>query len=175
VLKKIETVNCLCELFVSLKTEILSFLPTMASRFLSLPALLKSRKFRILEMIGDGNCFYRAIARAYHNDEDFHLFIRQTLMNNILEDPAPYTAFFENEKKLRNLAAANKRPNVWNSDLADIVPFGIANLLQVRVEVYSVNGEDGGVSKFVFGEEFGGQPIRIVHRNGNHYDLLLKD
>ncbi len=147
----------------------------MASRFLSVSALLKSRKLRVVEITGDGNCFYRAVARAYHNDEDFHLLVRQTLMNNILEDPAPYTAFFEDESRLRRLASANKKPNTWNSDLADIVPFGISNLLGVRVEVYSVNGEDGGVSKFVFGEDNGGSPIRLMHMNGNHYNLLEKN
>jgi OTU domain-containing protein 3 len=146
----------------------------MASRFLSLSALLKSRKLRVVEITGDGNCFYRAVARAFHKDEDFHLLIRSTLMEHIVEDPTPYTAFFENEKRLRNLAHANKKPNTWNSDLADVVPFGISNLLNCRVEVYSVNGNDGGVSKFVFGEDKG-SPIRLMHVNGNHYNLLEKN
>jgi hypothetical protein len=120
----------------------------------------------------DGNCFYRAVSRAYYNDEEFHGLLRRTLMEHIIEDTTPYAAFFENEKRLKNLAHANKRLNCWNSDLADIVPLGISNMLNTKIEIYKLN-DDETVSKYVFGSEFGGPSIRLLH-NKNHYNLLEK-
>jgi hypothetical protein len=145
----------------------------MSSRFLSLPSLLRSRKLRILPVASDGNCFYRAVSRAYYKDEEFHGLLRRTLMEHIIEETAHYTTLFDNEEKLKNLAHSNKRLNCWNSDLADIVSFGISNMLNIKIEVYRLN-KDESVSKYVFGSDCGGPSICLLNVNRNHYNLLEK-
>lgn len=144
----------------------------MASRFASLPILLRSRKFRVLPVIADGNCFFRAVATAYHKDEDMHHLLRRILMEHMMEDVEKYLPYFDSPKRLSAVINANKRLGVWNSDLADIVPMAMSELLSARIEVYSLEGEE--VAKYVFGEAFGGQKIRLLLKN-NHYEILEKN
>lgn len=148
-----------------------TYFPTM-SRFSSLSVLLRSRKFHVLPVEGDGNCFYRAVAQAHYKDESFHLLLRRTLMEHMWVDKADYEPYFESLKRFSAVLTANKRAGVWNSDMADLVPMAITKLLSVKVEVYSL--EDNEVAKYVFGEEFGGKAIRLLHKD-NHYDLLVKN
>jgi hypothetical protein len=141
--------------------------------FASVPVLLKTRKLRRVPMVPDGNCFYRAVAAAVHGSPKTHKDLRSRLMDHMLEMEATYSPFFESQARFRRVLAANKRLGVWNSDLADIVPCAVANLLGVVLEVYSVTDDDS-VVRYSFNEEqTGGQKIRLLHEH-NHYDLLLK-
>ncbi len=139
--------------------------------FTSLLSLLRYRKLKVVPMMGDGNCFYRAVATHYYSDPNMHLLLRRTLMEHMAEDPADYTPFFGSPQKFKNILHANKRAGVWNSDLADLVPVAISQLLNLRVEVFSV-GDSGEIQKYSFGPERP-NPIRLL-LNDNHYDLLIK-
>ena len=144
----------------------------MSSSFSSLSVLLKSRKLRQVAMPADGNCFYRAVAAAYHGDQDMHHMLRRALMDYILEEKSQFQALFESPRSFTGTVVANRRAGVWNSDLADLVPAAIATYLGARVEVYSVQ-KDESVKRYVFGSEGGGERIRILHHD-NHYDLLTR-
>jgi hypothetical protein len=146
----------------------------MASVFPSLSILMNSRKFTILPMLGDGNCFYRAVAAAYYKDIDMHHMLRRLVMEHILEDESMYSTYVDssNKKSFRGIVNANKRLGVWNTDLADVVPVAISRTLNCRVEVYAMQGSHE-ISKYVFGAEHG-SPIRLLLRD-NHYDLLVKE
>ncbi len=143
----------------------------MASRFASVPTLLRSRKLHKVPMIGDGNCFYRAVCAAYYKDVDMHHLLRRITIEHMLVDADIYEHLFESRTTLLRKLAANKRLGVWNSDLADLVPIAVAKLLGCCIEIYSVEEEE--VIRYRFGEELG-SPIRLLHKD-NHYDLLLKD
>lgn len=143
----------------------------MTSRFSSVPTLLRSRKLRAVPMVADGNCFYRAISAAYYKDVDMHHMLRRVTMEHMLEDAELYEEFFESKQAFVRRVTANKRLGVWNSDLADLVPVAVAQLLGCCIEVYSV--VDDEVVRYRFGEQLG-SPIRLLHQD-NHYDLLLKD
>ena len=100
-----------------------------------------------------------------------HLMLRRTLMEHMWEDKGEYEPYFESPKKFSAVLTANKRAGVWNSDLADLVPLAMTKLLAIKVVVYSL--EDEEVAKYTFGEQFAGEPIRMLHKD-NHYDLLVK-
>lgn len=123
-------------------------------------------------MVADGNCFYRAISTAYYNNVQAHKTLRAKVMDYMLETEAMYSALFESPRKYRAVLAANKRLGVWNSDLADVVPFAAAHLLNIRLDVFSVL-EDGEIAHYIFNEECGGPTIRLLHEK-NHYDVLLR-
>lgn len=122
-------------------------------------------------MIGDGNCFYRAAATHLYADPNKHLLLRRTLIEHMAEEQGQYVPFFESPKKFQNVLHANKRAGVWNSDLADLVPVALAQLLNIRVEVFSV-ADTGEIQKYTFGSEQP-NPIRLLLKD-NHYDLLIK-
>jgi hypothetical protein len=143
----------------------------MASRFASVPTLLRSRKLRTVPMMGDGNCFYRAVCAAYYKDVDMHHLLRRITIEHMMDDADVYEHFFESRAAMLRRMTANKRPGVWNSDLADLVPVAVAKLLGCCIEVYSVVEDE--VIRYRFGEDLG-SPIRLLHKD-NHYDLLLKD
>lgn len=147
-----------------------SRLSTMS--FASVPVLLKTRKLRRVPMVPDGNCFYRAVSAAVYGSPKTHKDLRSRLMNHMLEMEETYSTFFESPKRFRGVLAANKRLGVWNSDLADLVPSAVANMLGVVLEVYSVT-DDEDVVRYTFNDDQGGQKIQLLHEN-NHYDLLLR-
>ncbi len=121
-------------------------------------------------MLGDGNCFYRAVSTGYYKDVDMHHLLRRTTMEHMMESVETYAPYFESVKSLNGKLNANKRLGVWNSDLADLVPHAVSQLLNCCVEIYDVD-ENEQIVRYTFGE---GQKIRLL-RKENHYDLLLKD
>jgi hypothetical protein len=140
------------------------------SRFTSVKSLLNARKFRRTSMEADGNCFYRAIAAAYHNDVDLHHLLRRATMEHMLESADIYLRYFPSMRVMISKLNSNKRLGVWNNDLADLVPHAVSVMLHCCIEVYSVS-DAGEVIKYTFGE---GQKIRLLRKN-NHYDVLIKD
>ena len=151
------------------------------SRFASVQTLLQARKFRVVPMVGDGNCFYRAVATAYYKDVDMHPTLRNFTMEHMLDSAETYQPFFETFLAMKRRLTANKRLGVWNSDLADLVPAAVASLLGCRVEVYSVCSETDEVIRHRFepcdainASNSSTTTIRLLHKK-NHYELLLKD
>lgn len=140
------------------------------SRFPSIPVLLRSRKFHRVPMMMDGNCFYRAVCAEYHKDVDLHHLLRRTVIEYMLESSDVYGKYFPSMRIMLGRLNANKRIGVWNSDLADLVPHAVAQMLGCCIEVYAVT-EDEQVIRYSFGE---GTKIRLLRQN-NHYDLLAKD
>ena len=143
----------------------------MTARFASLPLLLRTRKLKLVPIKGDGNCFYRAVATGYYRDSEMHFILRRAIMDHIQSSIEDYAIFFDSVAKFTRVVTANKRKGVWNSDLCDIVPLAVSQLLNIRVEVFSV--VDNEVIRYVFGED---KPstLRLLHQD-NHYDLLKKD
>ena len=142
----------------------------MSRSFACIQTLLKHKKLCLEKVEPDGNCFYRAVAKSYYKDVDMHHLLRRITMEHMMEDAEEYEGLFESKKSLVAKLNANKRLGVWNSDLADLVPLAVANLLNCRLEIYAV-AENEKVQTYVFGE---GEKIRLLLRN-NHYDLLIKD
>lgn len=147
----------------------LSFLK-MARSFPCVQTLLKFKKFALEPVDADGNCFYRAVSKGYYKDVDMHHMLRRTTIDNMIEDAEKYENLFESKKSMLGMLNANKRLGVWNSDLADLVPQAVANLLNCRLVIYAV-AENDEVKEYSFGE---GDKIRLLLKD-NHYSLLIKD
>ncbi len=142
----------------------------MSRSFPCVQTLLKFKKFVLEPVDADGNCFYRAVAKGYYKDDDMHHMLRRTTIEHMVDASEYYGQLFESKKSLIGKLNANKRLGVWNSDLADLVPLAVSQLLNCRLEIYAVS-EDEKVQKYTFGE---GEKIRLLLRD-NHYSLLVKD
>ncbi len=141
----------------------------MNRSFPCLQTLLNFRKFHVVPVDADGNCFYRAVAKGYYKDIDMHHMLRRTTIEHMMEDVAEYAPYFESQKSLLGKLNANKRLGVWNTDLADLIPQAVAALLHCQINVYAV-ADNEEVVRYSFGE---GQKIHLLLRN-NHYELLVK-
>jgi hypothetical protein len=126
------------------------------------------RKYGILPILKDGNCFYRAVSKVYYNDESFHLLLRRTMMDQLREDPEIYDA------SLVSVANANKRDRSSLPELSSLLPTIAANMLQISIYVYTVN-EQGDLVKNTYMPKNGypSQTIRLF-QSCNTYDVLVK-
>lgn len=118
----------------------------------------------------DGNCFYRAIARAVHKDEDFHLQIRRSAMDALIESK-DYVHLFDNPDAFKRCVAANKRPGVWNTEIADLAPTLIPKLLNVYLTIYDIH-DDGMPYCYHYGDS-SHTAIALLRTGDCHYDLLV--
>ncbi len=143
------------------------------SQFTSLPILLRSRKLRVIPMISDGNCFYRAISTALFKNPEYHTDIRHKVTQYIQQHSDKYSIYFENSRYFFRALLANNYPGVWNSDFADMIPHAVAQMFEVRIEIYAEDSF-GKINKYVLDTNRGTKsPLRLLLRN-DHYDLLQK-
>ena len=54
---------------------------------------LKKRNLTMLDVRGDGNCFFRAIAHQLCYNESHHKQIRQSAVKEVIENPKRYKNF----------------------------------------------------------------------------------
>jgi hypothetical protein len=155
----------------------LSFLPfptfpTMPTD--SLFDFLYERQQNIRIITGDGNCFYRALAIAVYDDESFHTTIRSTTMNTIQSDAETYLPYFsKNEKRFLTALHANKRTGVWNTEIADIVPQVVPDILDVNLGIVDYDDDTKMLTIHKFGESAERKTVWLLRTDGSHYDLLV--
>ena len=134
---------------------------------------LYERQQNIRLITGDGNCFYRALALAVYDDESFHTSIRQTTVNSIQSDAETYLPWFsKNEKRFLAALHANKRTGVWNTEIADIVPQVVPDVLDINLGIVDYDDDTKMITIHKFGECAGRKTVWLLRMEGNHYDLL---
>ncbi len=140
----------------------------------SLFDFLYERQQNIRIIKGDGNCFYRALALAVYDDESFHTTIRSTAINTIQCDADTYLPYFSKDEK-RFLAAlhANKRNGVWNTEIADIVPTVVPDVLDINLGIVDYNDTTKMITIHKFGESRDRKTVWLLRTDGSHYDLLV--
>jgi len=154
-------------------TFLLSFLsfPKMSD---SLFDFLYERQQNIRIIAGDGNCFYRALALAVYDDESFHTTIRSTTINSIQMDAETYLPYFsKNEKRFLAALHANKRTGVWNTEIADIVPQVVPDVLDINLGIVDYDDDTKMLTIHKFGECAGRKTVWVLRTDGSHYDLLV--
>lgn len=140
------------------------------SRFSSVTALLGHHSFKQIPVIDDGNSFYRAIAIAYYKEQDFHLLLRRTVVEDIQYD-AQYQLYFPSMFVMTKGLQSHKRKGHWSHSLERMIAFAVSRLLNVRLEIYSV--QEDGIQKHVFSTPYSGQTVRLLQRNDT-FDLLIR-
>jgi hypothetical protein len=137
------------------------------------PSISKAIKgLKIHTVAGDGNCFYRAVAKAHFDNEDLHYVVRQTIMDYLRDHAAEYQVFFDSPAEYAAMIAKNRKEGVWNSDIADMVPAIFANVFGVCIQVFTVSANKS-VSRYTFGPYSPRKPSIRLLLNSHHYNLLV--
>lgn len=138
----------------------------------SVSVLLTEYKKAVHSISKDGNCFYRALALSEHKDESFHKSIRYFAMNHIQSNAEEYIPIFGDSSTFYRCLNANKRDGVWNTEIADIAPTIIPDILDVHLIIYDyIEGSDT-IGVYTFGDP-SMKTVELLRTNNNHYDLLI--
>jgi hypothetical protein len=146
---------------VGIATTVLKCVDPFKSQSKCLQEFLKQNHFTKYNILGDGNCFYRTIAKFFELsqniklDADYHLEIRKTVVNKMInnyENIEPYIdekenaniELINNNNFKKKASDCNKikeikkllRDGVWSSDTADIVTQYAAKALNMTFKIY---------------------------------------
>ena len=78
----------------------------------SLDIYLRERNLRTVEVDGDGNCFYRAVAHQYFGDPSRHDEIRRAAVEEVLRFPNRYQEFVL-DRNLDEFVAELSTTSTW--------------------------------------------------------------
>ncbi len=127
---------------------------------------------RVHTIASDGNCFYRALALAYYNDESMHSTLRYTTMNHMQTHLEDYQQYFDADVNLLQRIHSHKRSGVWNTDISDLVPYIVSEALDIRLVVHNEDDE-GHIQTHTFGDADAAQTIRMLRVSNSHYNLIV--
>lgn len=125
------------------------------------------------EIMGDGNCFFRAVSFSLTNSEDFHNIVRNAVCEHMTENRKLFHPFLNNEHSVESHISSTQmsQEGTWATE---IEIFGTAHLL--NTDVYTFSG--GRWIRFSvndvepFAQNRTGA-IYLNHRHQNHYNVVL--
>ena len=120
----------------------------------------------------DGNCFYRAVSLGLYGTEDRHAKLRADCMAAFLRKKDSYAVYFESMEKFIRCVHANKRDGVWNTDISDMTPDVVADMLGVHIAVYNKNIFSGAVDAPAEFNAGATTTVRLLRVANCHYNLL---
>jgi hypothetical protein len=133
-----------------------------------LSSFLQYSKLKRIPVSLDGNSFYRAISQAYYKNQDFHLLLRKTIVEDILHNTSIYRQYISTSDT--ELLAARQK-GVWNPLLEKLLAFAVSEHLKIHLVIYSIQ-KDESLLNHVYSPEKYSQKIQLLEHN-QHYELLL--
>ncbi|CAG2249461.1 unnamed protein product [Mytilus edulis] len=130
------------------------------------------------KIIGDGNCFYRAISYAITGTETNHIKIRSAIVNHIHQLGTNLHSLLQHGQTCFSYVLQNQI-NIPGSWATEVEIFVASNLLRTHIFTYVNTGNNSYKwTKFdanylnpnIITDETG---IYLNHTNGNHYDIVL--
>jgi len=118
----------------------------------------------------DGNCFYTASGFFCGLNANE---MRKLLMNYFIFKKAEYSILFESQEDFIKAVKINSITSVWNSELCDIAPHAVAQILKRDIIIHNYNGFI--ITEIYTPVEFCTaiyQPIHLF-RSNDHYEILL--
>ena len=137
----------------------------------TLNSFLSANNYILMEIAGDGNCFYRSAAIALFKDESKHKLLRDIMMDHMLTKTEQYAEYFTSGIQYRRKVAANRRDGVWNTEIADIVPVQLAVKFDITLVIHDCNETTKKVTKRKYGH--GATRVHLMRTNDGHYSLLV--
>lgn len=119
----------------------------------------------------DGNCFYTATgffcgATAAE--------MREITMKYFIFKKAEYSIFFESETDFMKAVKVNSAPKVWNSELCDIAPHAVAQILKRAIIIHNYDGKKiTEINTPV--EDLALYPPLHLFRSNHHYEILIEN
>jgi hypothetical protein len=134
------------------------------------PSFLTKIAKSVRRMEPDGNSFYRAIAISHYNDENLHTSIRYFAMEHLRENSESHIAKFGDSSTFWRCVNANKKSNVWNTEISDMLPTIIPEFLHIHLVIYNYDECMDAVYISKYGDE--SDPVVELLCTNNHYDLI---
>jgi hypothetical protein len=136
-------------------------------------ASLNQQKLHVVEVDGDGNCLFRAVAHQLWLDEDRHLELRRLCVAHMRKHADRFAVFFEGDfsQHLRGM----ERPGTWGDDLEIRALEEIADRL---VLIYSSLSPLPEPLKTSFDEGRllqGVAPLKVSYHGENHYNSIFDE
>lgn len=143
----------------------------MATATATLDSFLSENDYILMEIDGDGNCFYRAAAIALFKNESKHKVLRDIMMDHMLTKTDTYAEYFASDIQYRRKVSANRRSGVWNTEIADIVPVELAIKFDITLVIHDCNEITKKVTTRKYGR--GATRVHLMRTNDGHYSLLV--
>jgi hypothetical protein len=118
-------------------------------------------------IIGDGNCFFRALSLLFYGKQDFHPVLRKSIRKIDFDLKEHLT----NHLKYTSGEIEYNLKRKWGSDIDINI---VCYRLKCNIAVYNYNLNTWFImTGFRTGEKYHEESIFLSHTGGNHYDLLL--
>lgn len=142
--------------------------------------ILDSCGYYMIDIVPDGNCFFRTIARGAYDNESLYDHIRKRLIAYISKNHKKYTTFVPDLDKFLEESAED---SIWNNDLADIFPIAFTHMTGIPLIIYEWKQIAHGEYDFVTNKEMSTQSlvdknveyVRMCLFNSTHYNLIVPD
>ena len=128
---------------------------------------LLERNLQLVDVLGDGNCFFRAISHQLFATEDHHQTIRENAINHMLLNPDMYSRCFDENQSMDEFIALNSKNREWADS---IIISATSNFYQVNINIIN----DRGVELLIHPEGTSDhvstyQTVIIGHIGQSHY------
>lgn len=158
----------------NLVKEILSFLPLLEKKSLEEKTItegsnrieqIENEGFIIQDVLGDGNCFFRAIASALGIDQNQHMALRATAIEQIINNPDLYRQWVGDINHYVDNVIDH---GAWVDDTTIIQ--ALADAREININITPLYGINNILINAANGN--GLQTIRLIY-TGNHYQAVL--
>jgi hypothetical protein len=126
--------------------------------------------FTRFPVASDGNCFYTATGFFCGINASK---MRELVMKYFIFKKAEYSIFFETEPDFMNAVKTNSCSNVWNSELCDIAPHAVAQILSRDIIIHNYNSKS--IKEIHIPAEKKLYPPLHLFRSSNHYEILISN
>jgi hypothetical protein len=136
-------------------------------------ASLNKKKMHVVEVDGDGNCLFRAVAHQIWLDEDRHLELRKMCVAHMKRNADRYAAFFDGD--FADYLQRMSRPGKWGDD---IEIRALEEVIDRVINIYSSQSDFCEPLKTNFDEVnllAGIDPIKISYHGKNHYNSIFDE
>jgi OTU domain-containing protein 3 len=119
---------------------------------------------KLVDVIGDGNCMFRALGHQLHKTESTHLTIRKQVVQHIITNPEMYQPFIEEPLKTHTDRMA--KPGVYGANL-ELVAF--CNEFKINVCVHQA-----GLDPWVISPVESATTLHVAYHSWEHYSSIKK-
>lgn len=164
-----------CPMKEDLKQELCNILGiqyTQNSRNYEIPTRLLGKPSVSTQIIGDGNCFFRAISYSLTDTENYYKEVSGAICQHLLENKEDFVTFLRsNDVSIESHVSAMMQDGNWATELEIL---SLAHMLSVDIFTYSesrwIKFSGQNVCSSMHSKAGG---LYLDHRYGNHYDVVL--
>jgi len=102
--------------------------PEKSTPSLSITDLLSRQNRKVISVLGDGNCFFRALSMIIYGSQEEHERVRGVIVENIEQNPENFIALLPPRRTVQQHTEVMKNSRVWATQVE----------IQAAVEVYGV-------------------------------------